>query len=201
MDQIDILNKIGVKVYFLMDNDSFHADEFKPVMNNWIKMAEIRDHLLIDIADYSHVFAGPGIILVSHEANISLDNTGQRPGLLYQRKQPIKGNFTHSFKTILRYLLQIAEKLKTDFETYPLKFQEKRVRIIFNDRLFTANTFPKQKKISDKLLDFLSNELNLEIDDIIFSGGNNDRLELEIIFKSGLFKIEWKKLGLAESCS
>jgi hypothetical protein len=57
-----------------------------PIFHRWIQ-----DHVcpetLIDVADYRHVPAGPGVMLISHEANYSLDQTKNRLGLLYSRKQ------------------------------------------------------------------------------------------------------------------
>ncbi len=64
------------------------GDTFLHVFHSWIQRQAVPDHLLIDVADYHHVPDGPGTVLVSHEANIHLDHTEGRPGLLYVRKQP-----------------------------------------------------------------------------------------------------------------
>ena len=60
----------------------------------------IPDHLLIDVADYEHVPNGPGTVLVSHEANIHLDLADGRPGLLYIRKQPLKGDLRERIRAL-----------------------------------------------------------------------------------------------------
>ena len=44
--------------------------------------------------DYSHVHNGPGILLVAHEANFSMDETDGRRGMVYIRKQPSSLNDT-----------------------------------------------------------------------------------------------------------
>lgn len=45
--------------------------------------------LLLDVASYAHVDSGPGVFLIGHEADHSLDLAGGRPGLLYTRKRSI----------------------------------------------------------------------------------------------------------------
>jgi hypothetical protein len=57
-----------------------------PVFHRWIQ-DRVCPEMLIDVADYRHVPNGPGVMLIAHEANYSLDNTKGRLGLLYSRKQ------------------------------------------------------------------------------------------------------------------
>ena len=45
-----------------------------------------------DVADYSHMHAGPGIVLVANDANVSIDESDDRRGLLYSRKSPLSGS-------------------------------------------------------------------------------------------------------------
>src|SRR5439155_26999201 len=80
--------KLCIKL-FLKDPAQLHGVKLVPIFQSWIQMHAIEDHLAIDVADYEHVPDGPGTVLVTHEANFALDNTGGRPGLLYQRKQQI----------------------------------------------------------------------------------------------------------------
>src|SRR6202049_4587202 len=57
-----------------------------PIFHTWIQN-HVFPELLIDVADYRHVPTGPGVMLIGHEANYSLDMTKGRLGLLYNRKQ------------------------------------------------------------------------------------------------------------------
>src|ERR1700716_4440222 len=57
-----------------------------PIFHRWIQ-DRVCPEMLIDVADYRHVPNGPGVMLIAHEANYSLDNTKGRLGLLYSRKQ------------------------------------------------------------------------------------------------------------------
>src|SRR5258708_27627083 len=56
------------------------------VFHRWIQ-ERVCPEMLIDVADYRHVPNGPGVMLIGHEANYSLDNTKGRLGLLYSRQQ------------------------------------------------------------------------------------------------------------------
>ena len=66
------LQKFGIKLY-LNTNASYKLSDFIPVFHNWIQEKVVSDHLLIDVADYSHIPDGPGVMLISHEGHYSLD--------------------------------------------------------------------------------------------------------------------------------
>jgi hypothetical protein len=80
-------HKIGIKFFFSGPATKPLA-EYIPVFHGWIQQQALPGHLLIDVHDYSHVHHGPGILLVAHEANLSVDEAEGRRGLLYLRKQP-----------------------------------------------------------------------------------------------------------------
>jgi len=75
------LQKINVK-FFVANSSEISLEVFINIFNAWV---QVSDGEYYDIADYSHVQAGPGILLIAHEANISMDNTDNRLGLLYNR--------------------------------------------------------------------------------------------------------------------
>src|SRR5688572_3017092 len=93
--------KISAKLF--TENDSFEPSEFVPVFHRWIQTHALPGHLLIDVADYAHVPAGPGTLLVSAEANIHMDRWDGRLGLSYVRKMPIAGATT--FRDRLRAVI------------------------------------------------------------------------------------------------
>src|SRR4051812_22645553 len=94
--------KLAVKL-FLQDPSQAHGLKLLPVFQQWIQFHAMDEHLMIDVADYDHVPDGPGTVLVSHEANLYVDHLGGRPGLTYQRKQPLPGPFADRVATIFRY--------------------------------------------------------------------------------------------------
>ena len=67
-------HKIAVKFY-VQDATGLEDAEFVPVLHAWIQDHAVKDHTLIDVADYAHVHNGPGTLLVAHEANFYLDRT------------------------------------------------------------------------------------------------------------------------------
>ena len=79
------IQHVRVKIFAV---ESARADlgDAIPVFHRWI-LDRVCPEMLIDVADYRHVPNGPGVMLIAHEANYSLDNTKGRLGLLYSRKQ------------------------------------------------------------------------------------------------------------------
>ncbi len=79
------IQHVMVKV-FAREPVSIDLGEAIPIFHRWIQ-DHVCPELLIDVADYRHVPNGPGVMLIGHEANYSLDMTKGRLGLLYNRKQ------------------------------------------------------------------------------------------------------------------
>lgn len=148
-------SKLAFKL-FLENPAAIAAGEIVPVFHNLIQQKAVPDHLLIDVADYEHVPNGPGSLLVSHEANIHLDDGQGRRGLLYIRKQPIAGDLAERVRQTLRYTLEVAHKL----EQHPslagkVKFRTDELAFRINDRLHgpnTAETFAAVKPALEAVL-------------------------------------------------
>src|SRR5436305_4050696 len=83
------IQRLDVELF--AESGSFEPAEFVPIFHRWIQNQSIDWHLLIDVADYAHVPAGPGTLVVAAEANIHMDRGENRLGLLYVRKLPIAG--------------------------------------------------------------------------------------------------------------
>src|ERR1700689_28103 len=103
--------KINIKLFAAAD--TFSPTEFLPIFHHWIQNQSLKNHLLIDVADYAHVPAGAGTLVVASEANIHMDRSENRLGLLYVRKQPIAGaNTLHDqLRAVLAETLKVAEKM------------------------------------------------------------------------------------------
>ena len=129
------LQRIGIKIY-AEDSTAVEMEEFIPVFHRWIRERLIPEHLLIDVADYSHLWQGPGIVLVSHEANFSLDQASGHLGLYYQRKEPITGSFPDRLITGLRNALKACQLLEEDPALKGrISFRGEEILIAANDRL------------------------------------------------------------------
>ena len=81
------LQHVNVKL-LLQNAEGARLEPLIPVFHSWIEHQN-GDELLIDIADYTHVPAGPGVVLIGHEGNYSVDNTGNRLGVRYNRKAAV----------------------------------------------------------------------------------------------------------------
>lgn len=181
-------DRLGIKFYLkepqpaVADLTSFlHA--VVPVFHKWIQKQSLEGHLLIDVHDYSHIFNGPGILLVGHESNISLDLADGRPGLLYYRKQPQEGSEVSRVVAILRAALQACELLAADpvFEGR-IRFAKDEALMISNDRLNAPNdeeTFLKLTPALEKAL----KEVLPEAEFVFERVSSNPRERLAIQFK------------------
>ncbi|MBI5292964.1 MAG: hypothetical protein HY872_13910 [Chloroflexi bacterium] len=129
------LQHLSIKV-FAERPETIDLSNFTGVFNSWIQR-RVADELLIDVADYSHVFAGPGVILIGHEANYSLDNAGRRLGLLYNRKAKVEGTTHERLRQAARAALLACQRLEKE---QALKFSGQEMRVIVNDRLIAPNT-------------------------------------------------------------
>ena len=56
--------------------------------------------------------AGPGIVLVADDTNVSIDETGNRRGLLYSQKGKLSGSNLEKLNTVLRSALENCQRLE-----------------------------------------------------------------------------------------
>lgn len=131
-------SKLAVK-FFLADPAAVLPHELMPILHGWIQQKLIPDHVLIDVADYMHVPDGPGIVLVSHEANFSLDSTGGRTGLLYNRKRPEEGSFAQHLRKTFAAALWACQQLESDMPG-KASFVTNDFRFYIYDRLLAPNS-------------------------------------------------------------
>ena len=139
--------RVGIK-FFLVDSSSLRLGDLVPIFHNWIQKQAIPGHLLIDVHDYSHIQGGPGILLVGHEGNFSLDMEGGKPGLFYYRKQPLDGL---GLTAVLRSALQGCRLLE---EETSLRFDAREFVFIANDRLNAPNEPATLAKLKPALASF-----------------------------------------------
>ncbi len=111
-----------------------------PVFHRWMQ-EEACEELLIDVADYRHVPGGPGVVLVGHEANYSLDDRGDVVSLLYNRKTVLEGSPAENIAQALRAALSACRRLEEEplFHGH-LQFDAGHFEITINDRLLAPNT-------------------------------------------------------------
>jgi len=133
------VTKIAIKLFAAPPAPELR--EFIPVFHRWIQTHAVKDHLLIDVADYAHVVGGPGVVLVASEANFYFDLTGNRPGLLYTRKTPSPGSFADRLRVAVASCLSAAVLLEQEPSfAGRLRFSTNELLIRLDDRLLAPNT-------------------------------------------------------------
>ena len=129
------IQHINIKLY-LENLESVRLADFAAVFNTWIQQQRLEE-LLVDVADYLHVHNGPGIMLIGHEADYSLDNRAGRLGLLYNRKEQLEGTTAEKLTQAVRAALTAAQILEKE---NGLKLSGSEIQVIVNDRLLVPNT-------------------------------------------------------------
>jgi hypothetical protein len=146
------LQKLNVK-FFTERADAIPLTDFIGVFNSWIQASE---GAYYDLADYSHVPGGPGMVLVAHEANVSMDNTGDRLGLLYSRKQLLEGSNGEKLRWVFGAALENCRRLEGEPALQGrLKFGGSEALFLINDRLIAPNAEATYQGIKPDLEAFL----------------------------------------------
>ena len=149
------LQKINVKVFTVEPNDVPLTD-FIDIFHGWI---QVTDGVYHDVADYSHMQAGPGIVLVADGANLSIDETSNRRGLLYSQKTKLSGSNLEKLNTVLRCALENCRRLEEEPALRgKLRFAGNEVEISVNDRLIAPNCGEAFDEIRSEI-DFLARRL------------------------------------------
>ncbi|HXG53615.1 MAG TPA: hypothetical protein VNN77_19615 [candidate division Zixibacteria bacterium] len=130
------LQKLAVKL-FTTDPGRPPLADFIEVFHRWIQQGEGNYH---DVADYSHMQGGPGIVLVAYDANVSIDETDNRRGLLYSRKARLDGSNQEILRAVLTAALENCRRLEEE----PLfggvvRFSGNELLFSVNDRLGAPN--------------------------------------------------------------
>jgi hypothetical protein len=129
-----------VNVKLLVQNaDEANLPLLIPVFHSWIE-DQNGDELLIDVADYTHVPAGPGIVLIGHEGNYSMDNASNRLGVRYNRKTACDGGNQDCLEQSVRAALTACRRLEDEPSLEgKFRFNGRDIEIFINDRLIAPN--------------------------------------------------------------
>ena len=131
------LQKLNVK-FFVEHSDSIRLTDFIDVFHGWIQATDGDYH---DVADYSHMKAGPGIVLIANDANVSIDETGNRRGLLFSQKSRLNGSNQEKLRRVFLDALENCRKLEAEPALLgKLRFAANEALISVNDRLLVSNS-------------------------------------------------------------
>lgn len=110
-----------------------------PVFHRWIREKRMPE-TSIDVSDYLHVPAGPGVILVCHEAIYGLDLEKNSLGAMYNRRTALEGSTEAKLKQAVDGASAAASWLEAEPEfAGHLKFDRARWEVVVNDRALAPN--------------------------------------------------------------
>lgn len=125
--------------FFLESSQGVNIAAFSGVFQRWIQENALNE-LLIDVADYRHVFEGPSVILIGHANDYTIENRDGRLGLLYTRKRQTDEDLQTQLRAALQRALTACGLLETETSFTPrLKFRADEIEIRFPDRLQLPN--------------------------------------------------------------
>jgi hypothetical protein len=133
------MQHVNVKL-LLGSPEAIRLEPLVPIFHEWIEHKAMEE-LLLDIADYTHVPEGPGVVLIGHQADYSVDNTLGRLGVRYNRKIETEGDNQESMSQAARAALTACQRLEDDPRLNgKLRFGGQEVDLFINDRLLAPNT-------------------------------------------------------------
>lgn len=136
---MDAPRRIKVK-YFVQEPAAVDLPAFTPIFHRWIQEEQV-EGLPLDVADYAHVVDGPGILLVGHEADYSMDMAGGRPGLVYDHKRDwASDSLPDRLRTVFGRALKGCQLVESEEALGGrVRFAPGEAELSFVDRLRTPN--------------------------------------------------------------
>jgi len=131
----DIQYAARVEVKLFASKPAADPLDLVPIFHRWIREDKVPGELLIDVADYTHVWQGPGVLLVGHGVDLYYDLGENRPGLLFARKRALVGDLKTRLVDALKRALSACKELERD----GLEFQATEVLVRVPDRLHAPN--------------------------------------------------------------
>jgi hypothetical protein len=146
---------VNVKL-FVKNAEQVDLEALVPVFHGWIQN-QGSGELLLDVADYRHVPSGPGVVLIGHQGNYSLDNAGGRLGVRYNRKAPVEGTNHDRLVRATQAALSACRRLETEPSLGgTIQFNGRDIEVFINDRLLAANTLETRVALDSEFRTFFS---------------------------------------------
>ena len=142
---MNLSKRIKVK-FFFKDGYEVQDESFIPIFHRWIQEQKLDNHLLLDVADYSHVPNGLSVMLVAHEADYALDTENHDIGFSYTRKQDWPESADSLSKRLQLCLEENTKAAKFLAESNLPKIDFEAVEIRLVDKLATPET-PEEQAI------------------------------------------------------
>ena len=147
------LQQINIKI-FVTEDSRVNYRNFIKVFNKWMEAADQDDYL--NYADYSHVAAGPGVLLISKRANYSIDNAQNRHGFLYNRKHRMEGDNREKICQAFIETLKKCRRLEGEEDLAgEVHFKGDEILFMINNRHIAPNTQETFEAIQSDLMPVL----------------------------------------------
>lgn len=148
------MRHVNVKI-FARDGHLARLGDARTVFHRWIQSRDSAE-MLIDVADYTHVAGGPGVVLIGHEADYSMNDAQQRLGLTYNRKAAGDGGLSQAYEAALAGCRRLEKE--PEFEG-KFTFDEGDVELTLNDRLLHPNTEEGWRAIEPEVTSYFNGVL------------------------------------------
>ena len=148
------LQHVNVKL-MLANPDQVDLEPLIPIFHSWIQ-EQTPGELLLDVADYRHVHAGPGVVLIGFQGDYSVDNGQNRLGVRYNRKAELDGGNESRLTQAAVAALSACRRLEADTRLDGrLRFNGKEMELFVNDRLLAPNLESTRQAAEPELREFL----------------------------------------------
>ena len=151
--------RIIVKL-FIENPQDVQTEAVVHLFHRWIQGHAV-EGLLIDVADYKHVFNGPGTILIGHEGDYAYTTSDGRAGLQYTLKQTSAESLNEALAIALRRAVDAAEKFQSDESLSDIHVNFREIQIALADRL----QYPNQPEVIAAVLPHVQS-----FTDVLFGG-------------------------------
>jgi hypothetical protein len=164
------MQHVNVKL-LLANPDQIDLESLIPIFHSWIQ-EQAPGELLLDVADYRHVHAGPGVVLIGYQGDYSVDNNGSRLGVRYNRKAELDGSNDARLRQAAIAALTACRRLEGDARLEgKLRFNGRELELFVNDRMLAPNddatrgsAEPELRAFLDRLLGGRGYSLTFSID-------------------------------------
>jgi len=147
------LQKIEIK-FFAVERDPVPLTAFIDLFHGWIQAS---DGVYHDVADYSHMHQGPGIVLVAPDFYVSIDETGGRRGFLFSQKARLEGSNQERLARVFQSALENCRRLQAEPALQKkLEFRFDEFEITLNDRLLAPNGDESYQALKAEVEPFVS---------------------------------------------
>ena len=134
------LQHITAKLYCRGDSQLDPATLI-PVFHRWIQRKTPPGLMMIDVADYSHVERGPGVMLICHEGYFAVGEADGGPGVMYANKRLATGSVRDRLRSCVHRALAAARLLEQETQLPgPMTFETGRWMLRIDDRLVVPNS-------------------------------------------------------------